>query len=153
MSTATILAGLLIGGLADPGSVGDDAPWEPVALEGRAVLLVEALKALDLPADTELVGKQVVVLDDAGAIAPLLADEASNALFLDERLRGRRIEVNGRVLPGNPYVQVISFRVEENGRLNVVQYHCEVCAIDVRYPQICPCCQGSMELQMSPEGR
>jgi rubrerythrin len=48
---------------------------------------------------------------------------------------------------GLPFVQVVTFRVEEQGTLRIPEYYCDVCTITVRYPQVCPCCQGDMELR------
>ncbi len=130
-----------------------DSPPAPEAVTraGKVVFLSEALKSRGIRADVEPMTKQVVVLGRDGSITPLLSDEASRALFLDERLRGRKAEIDGRTFPGVPYLQVLAFRVEEGGRLRIPEYHCEVCSIDVRYPQICPCCQGSMELRFKAE--
>jgi hypothetical protein len=52
-----------------------------------------------------------------------------------------------------PYVQVTTFQVERDGRLQTPEYYCTVCAITVRAPQTCPCCQGPMELRMRPDRR
>jgi hypothetical protein len=115
--------------------------------------LVEALAArnLSIKPDPEPISKQVVLLADDGTIVPILSDDASRALFLDDRLRHRPSEIQGRRFAGVPYVQVITFKVESDGRLQTAEYYCEICAITVRYPQICPCCQGSMELRMRSE--
>ncbi len=134
--------------LAPPGSRA-----EPVVLEGKIVTLAEALAARDLKikADSEPIAKQVVLLAEDGTIFPLLSDDSSRALFLDKRLRNCRSEIHGRRFAGVPYLQVVSFRVEREGRLRSPEYHCDVCAISVLYPQTCPCCQGPMELRMRPD--
>jgi hypothetical protein len=124
---------------------------EPVTLTGTVVTLNEALKPSGLAFDPEPIACQVVLKEGKGAITPLLSDDASRALFLDKRLRHRRTEVKGRRHPGLPYLQVLSFRVEDQGRLRTPEYFCEICTITVRFPQICPCCQGEMILQMRPE--
>lgn len=126
---------------------------EPVTLSGTAVLLPEVLKVTGTAFDTEPIARQVVIKGDNGAITPLLSDDASRALFKDERLRHRRTEVQGLRHPGWPYLQVVSFRVEDEGRLSTPEYYCEICTISVRYPQICPCCQGDMVLRMRPAPR
>jgi hypothetical protein len=115
------------------------------------VALTAALKASGLRFDEEPVAKQMVLRDRDGAITPLLPDEASRALFLDARLRDRAIEIRGQRVQGLPYLQVISYKVEDHGRLRTPEYYCEICSISVRAPQICPCCQGPMELRMKPE--
>jgi hypothetical protein len=110
-------------------------------------------RGLGLKADPEPIAKQVVLLAGDGAITPILSDEASRALFLDERLRDCPAEIEGRRFANVPYLQVVAFQVEREGRLRTPEYYCDVCAISVRYPQICPCCQGAMELRMKPDRR
>jgi hypothetical protein len=88
-----------------------------------------------------------------GVITPLLPDEASRALFLDGRLRDRPVEVRGKKIHGVPYLQVVTFKVEQDGHFQTPEYYCVICTISVRYPQTCPCCQGPMELRMKPDQR
>lgn len=124
---------------------------EPVTLTGEVVELTTVLSQLSLNVDTEPIAKQVVLKGTDGSVTPLLCDDASRALFLDKRLRDRKTEIRGRRFPGLPFVQVVTFRVEEQGKMRTPEYYCEICTISVRYPQICPCCQGSMVLRMKPE--
>lgn len=126
---------------------------EPVTLSGRVVTLAAALKESGLSVDAGPIAQQVVLRGRDGTLTPLLSDEASRALFLDERLRDRPAEIKGLRYPGIPYVQVITFQIEDNGRLRTPEYYCEICTISVRSPQICPCCQGPMELRMKPDPR
>jgi hypothetical protein len=128
---------------------------EAVLLRGKVVMLSAALKSsgIAVKPDPEPIAKQAVLLAEDGTITPLISDEASRALFLDERLRNCPAEVRGRRYAGVPYLQVINFRVEREGRLETPEYFCEVCAISLRYPQTCPCCQGPMELRMKPDRR
>jgi len=125
---------------------------ERVTVRGRLMTLAKAFEArgLGLKADPEPTEKQVVILGEDGAITPLVADQASRALFLDKRLLDRRAMIQGRRFAGVPYLQVVTFEVEDQGRLQTPEYFCEVCSISVPYPQICPCCQGPMELRMKP---
>lgn len=134
-----------------PGPKTPNPKAETVTVTGTALSLAEALKAIDLKVDTEPAAKQVVIKGDDGRVTPLLSDEASRALFVDGRLRGRRTEVTGLSRAGLPYLQVVSFRIEDGGRLRTPEYYCEVCTISVRFPQTCPCCQGEMVLRMKPE--
>jgi hypothetical protein len=128
---------------------------EAIVLRGKFLTLAEAITArkLGIKPDSDSIARQVVLLADDGSIIPIISDEASRALFLDERLRNRPSEVQGRRFAGVPYVQVVSFKVERDGQMQTPEYYCEVCAISVRYPQICPCCQGTMELRMQPGNR
>jgi hypothetical protein len=128
---------------------------EAVVLHGKAKLLAAALQSrgLTLKVDPDPIAKQVVLLAEDGAITPIFSDEASRALFLDERLRDCPVELEGRRYANVPYVQVVEFKIERDGRWRTPEYYCDVCAISVRYPQICPCCQGAMELRMKPDRR
>jgi hypothetical protein len=128
---------------------------EAMTLRGKAMFLSAALESrgLSLKADSEPVARQVVLLAADGTITPLLSDDASRALFVDGRLRDRPLEIQGRRFAKLPYLQVVAFKVEQDGRLRIPEYFCEVCAISVRYPQTCPCCQGPMELRMKPADR
>lgn len=120
-------------------------------LKGQVVALSKALKAQGLSFDEKPIAAQVVLKAKDQTLTPLLSNDASRALFEDERLRDRPAELSIRRLPNLPYVQVLSFKVEFNGTLRTPEYYCEICAIGVRYPQICPCCQGPMDLRMKPE--
>jgi hypothetical protein len=128
---------------------------EDVTLKGKVETLAAALKVANtgLHVDPETIARQVVLLGDDGAITPLISDEASRALFLDERLRDRPAEIRGKRFAGLPYLQVIGFKIEQDGRYQTPEYYCNICTISVRYPQTCPCCQGPMELRMKPERR
>jgi hypothetical protein len=151
MPLLTLAAAFLFAGSADGPS--KKAEPESVTLRGKVVLLADALRAKGLNADLEPISAQVALLAEDGVITLLLSDEASRALFLDKRLRGRRTEITGLRVAGVPYIQVVTFKIEEDGAMRTPEYYCEICAIHVRYPQICPCCQGPMILQMKPEGR
>ena len=146
---AYTLASLLAATLAAAG--GPAPPFESVTLHGTALLAPEALKASGLPFDAGPLSGQVVLKGDDGTITPLLSDEASRALFLDERVRNKKTELNVRRYAGLPYVQVLAIRVEDGGKMRTPEYYCEICTISVRYPQTCPCCQGAMELRMRPD--
>jgi hypothetical protein len=124
-------------------------------LRGNVVTLATALQAakLEIRVDPEPIAKQVVIVGEDGVITPLLSDEASRALFLDQRLRDRPAEIRGKRFAGVPYLQVITFRIEQDGRFQTPEYYCNICTISVRLPQICPCCQGPMELRMKPDRR
>lgn len=140
----------LVGGLALLLTPTAEPAHEEVTLTGKVITLAEALKGRDLPADPEPIAGQVVLEQEGGALAPILSDEASRALFRDPRLRGRKAEIRAWRYPGVPYLRVVSFRIEDEGALRTPEYYCDVCTIHVRYPQPCPCCQGEMELRMAP---
>jgi hypothetical protein len=149
-----LLAGLIVlvcaGPQASAASRGDE-----VTLRGKVVTLASALRTLgiDVKVEPDAAAREVVLLGEDRSITPLFQDDASRALFLDERLRDCRAELHGRRFPGVPYLQVSTFQVERDGRFQTPEYFCSVCSISVLYPQICPCCQGPMELRMKPDRR
>ena len=53
--------------------------------------------------------------------------------------------------PGYPISRSSRSRSSVRAGSERPEYYCDVCAISVLYPQICPCCQGPMELRMRPE--
>ncbi len=146
------LVGVLVLALLGDTGPKRDPPPEVVTIYGKVLKLSSALAArgLTITVDAEPIAKQVALVADDGSIFPLFSDEASRALFLDDRLRDSRTEVLGKKFAGVPYLQVISFKVQREGKFRTPEYFCEVCTIHVRYPQICPCCQGPMELRMIP---
>jgi len=134
--------------------VGDPAaPSDTITKTGRVLFLSEALKAKGITADPEPIAKQVALVEPDGTLTSIVPEEPSRALFADERLRGRKVEMIVRKTPGLSLLRVVLFRVEEDGVLRVPEYYCDVCSIAVRFPQTCPCCQGPMDLRMRPENR
>ncbi len=131
-----------------------DAKPEEVVLRGKVVPMTEILKAIapDLKVD-DPIAQQVALWCEDKTVIPLLPDEGSRALFRDSRLQNRLVEIRGRRFPKLPYLQVIGLMVEEGGRMRRPEYYCHVCAISLRAPQTCPCCQGPMEFRMKPEPR
>src|SRR5690349_17506803 len=81
-------------------------PPESVTMAGQVIELAEALRAYDMKVDPDPIARQVVLKGPGGEITPLLSDEASRALFADERLRHRRAVIRGRKFAGLPYLQV-----------------------------------------------
>lgn len=124
-----------------------------LTLRGKVLPLAEALKSVapDLKTDADPIAKEVVLVGQDRSVVPLIPDEASRALFTDSRVQNRPVEIRGRQYPGLPHLQVITLRVEEEGRFRTPEYFCHVCAISLRYPQTCPCCQGPMEFRMKPD--
>lgn len=145
------LASAMVGmGLVLPGQGGDGTTPREVTLRGTVVELADVLKARGVEADGPSVAGQVVLKGEDGAVTPLLSGVASRALFRDERLRDRPAEVLGWLRPGLPYLEVVTFRIEEQGMLRTPEYYCDLCKISVRFPQDCPCCQGELELRYKP---
>jgi hypothetical protein len=150
-----LLAGLIVLLCAGPPPSSPTSRGDEVTLRGKVVTLGSALRSLgiDVKVDPDPAAEEIVLLGEDRSITPLFRDDASRAFFLDGRLRDCRAEIHGRRFPGVPYLQVFTFRVEREGRMQTPEYFCSVCSISVRYPQTCPCCQGPMELRMQTDRR
>src|SRR5271157_1314709 len=124
---ACLAAGLMVSGLA--ASLGAEVPVQDVLLRGKVVTLAAALdaKKLGIRVDAEPTASTVVLLGEEGTITPLLSDEASRALFLDKRLQNRPAELRGKRFGGVPYFQVVTFKVEQDGKLQTPEYYCNIC--------------------------
>lgn len=139
-------------GLLMPPVVEAEHPAESVrevVRTGKVVELASLLVDRGVVADEVAIAGQVVLKGDDGEVVPLLPSQASRALFLDDRLRDRPAEIKGLAHEGLPYLEVLNFRVQEQGTFQAPEYYCEICAIKSRYPQACPCCQDAMELRFS----
>lgn len=126
---------------------------ETVTLRGQVVLLTEVMDRYGLSVDRGPIAEQVALETHDEVIVPLLLDEGSRAFFVDPRLRRREVELRGRRFPGLPYFQVTSVNVRDGEEWRTPEYWCDVCAIRVRYPQDCPCCQGPMLFRLRPSAR
>jgi hypothetical protein len=132
--------------------IDQSAPDDPITIRGVVRTLESVLRERGVLADSDHVAGQVVLLAKGEQAVTLLSNPASRALFMDERLRERPTEVVGRRVKDLPYFDVVLFRVkDESGIFRIAEYYCDVCAISVRYDQICPCCQGAMYLRYKPE--
>lgn len=139
-----LLSLAVVAARADEPSKGE--PRE-VTLRGEVVTMAEVLQERNIRVDREPIAGQVVLLAEDGMVTPLFSDQASRALFQDERLRHRPAELQGLIYPGIPYLLLTNVQVEQDGVFQTPEYYCDVCTIHVRYPQPCPCCQGPMELR------
>lgn len=133
----------LIGGSLD---LVESKAVESITVCGTVRPLAEVLEERRIEVDRERVGESVVLMVEGGDALPLVPNTASRALFTDSRLRDRDTELVARRIVGLPHLEVVVFRVKEDGVYQVAEYVCDVCAIATRYDQACPCCQGKLRL-------
>jgi hypothetical protein len=93
----------------------------------------------------------LVLAGDDGKVYPLVKDDGARMFFKDARLRDRPMILEGRLLHGTPFLQVLRVRSVLKGKPHEVYYWCEVCAISrgEKY-DVCECCGGPMELREVP---
>ena len=74
----------------------------------------------------------------------------SEAIWLDERVRARELELRLRLSPKSPAAEVLALRSVKDGVLQDLYYYCDVCVIKSVSPEPCYCCQGPVELVEKP---
>ena len=74
----------------------------------------------------------------------------SEAIWLDERVRARELELRLRLSPKSPAAEVLALRSVKDGVVQDLYYYCDVCAIKSVSPEPCYCCQGPVELVEKP---
>jgi hypothetical protein len=137
-------------------STGAGQPAKPagvvstVELRGRVVCVAEEMHqrhGAPLPTNHEhLWGFQAA----DGRIYTLLRGKFSEAIFTDERIRGKELEVKARLFADTQVIELERVRSVKNGVTHDLFYYCDVCAIESVSPEICSCCQGPVELMERP---
>lgn len=120
-------------------------------IPGKAVWLKDALDALKIKANPESLKNQIVWIGDDNIIRPVLDNEASRCLFLDEQLRNRHGEITIKTTPGLTHLVTTKLKIQHEGRMRIPEYYCDLCAIATPYPQVCPCCQVEVVFRYRPE--
>lgn len=85
-----------------------------------------------------------------GQYYTLLRTSLSEALFVDERVRGRELSLKARLLPNSQLLDVTAIRSLKEGALYDLFYYCAVCDIESVSPAPCACCQGPVDLVEKP---
>ncbi len=118
---------------------------------GKVVLLTDALKRRGVKAFPEM-KDQVVLETETGELIPIVSDWRGRALFQDDRLQNRKVELIGRRQPGVPYLQVLMiFLFDEKGERQYMDYWCDICAIPMYEIKPCDCCQADIRLRFQPK--
>ncbi|MFN6106853.1 MAG: hypothetical protein ACK5EA_20695 [Planctomycetaceae bacterium] len=121
---------------------------EKVLYAGEVVLLSEAFRRRGVKSYAEEIAQTAVLYTTDGEIVPLVPDWRGRALFQDERLRDRPVELVVNRRPGVPWVSVLSIYLQdERGKRAVVDYWCDFCSIPMYEIKDCECCQGPIRLR------
>jgi hypothetical protein len=121
---------------------------EKVLYAGEVVLLSEAFRRRGVKSYAEEIAQTAVLYTTDGEIVPLVPDWRGRALFQDERLRDRPVELVVNRRPGVPWLSVLSIYLQdEKGKRAVVDYWCDVCSIPMYEIKDCECCQGPIRLR------
>jgi hypothetical protein len=121
-------------------------------LRGQVVLVRDWLKKRAIEADEGALGELLALATDDGTLLPLVEDAGSRMFYRDPRLRGRPMQLQGRLL-GGTLLQVLVAHSIKDGRPHEMYYWCDVCAIrrpNLEKTNVCECCGGPMELREVP---
>jgi hypothetical protein len=129
----------------------DEAPVKSL-VSGKVVLLTEALKQRKIVSYADEIKGQVVLVTREGDLLPIVPDWRGRALYQDERLRDRPVDLVVNRRRGVPWLQVLSiYTFDEAGVRNMTDYWCDICAIPMYEIKECECCQGPIRLRFRPQ--
>lgn len=121
-----------------------------VKLRGKIVCLAEEMhthyKVERFGSHEHLYG----VKTEDGEYYTLLRTSLSEALFIDERLHEKDLEISGRVFPKTQLLEVTRFLSIQDGVLHDLYYYCDTCYIRTVAPGDCDCCQAAVVLIERP---
>lgn len=143
-------------GAGDDVAPADTAPKPAVKpkkqlFRGEVRRIPDALKQLGVKAYKEELADQVALLTPDDELLPILPDWRGRALFQDERLRDRKIELVGYRRTGLPYLQVLSiYTFDEKDQRMLTDYWCDICSIPMYEIKPCDCCQQPIRLRFQP---
>ena len=138
---------LLMSGATPPT---EDPKIEEVELKGTVVCLAEEMHThynVELFKTHEhLYG----VKTEGGKYYTLLRTSLAEALFVDERLHGKDLIINGRVFPKTQLLEITRFVSIKDGVVHELYYYCDTCYIRTVAPGDCDCCQAPVVLIERP---
>jgi hypothetical protein len=154
-----VLGALLVTLLLSPPLSSVAAATNPINLQGEGyTLAVIRGRAVCL----DLAGREVKSLfgcDEAshrfgfasedGKLYKFLAADAMTAMFTDNRVRQRELQVTARLRAGDQ-LEIIKVQSIKEGKLYDIFYFCEVCNIKAYAPGLCPCCRNELEFRETP---
>lgn len=119
---------------------------------GQVVLVSEHLQRRGIKAYPEELTGQVALETAGGELLPILPDWRGRALYQDERLRRRKVELIGFRRPGLPYLQVLTiYTFDKQGVRQYTDYWCDICSIPMYEIKPCDCCQQDIRLRFQPQ--
>jgi hypothetical protein len=125
----------------------------PVILRGQVVCLTEELDRLyHTTTDCDKRGHLYSLKTAKGKLYPFLPTDTAAAIYDDQRVRERELQVTGRLFPATSFIEVIKLQSLRDGRLYDLYYYCEVCNIITHKPGPCMCCREPVEFRETPAG-
>lgn len=118
---------------------------------GQVVMLQAALKKRGIKSKDEI-KDQIVLETNSGELWPIVPDWRGRALYQDERLRNRPVDLVCKRTPGVPWLQVLSiYTFDKEGTRQITDYWCDICSIPMYEIKPCDCCQAEIRLRFRPQ--
>lgn len=122
-----------------------------LSLRGKAGCVTEELqKSYQIAPDCEKRGHVYALKTVDGKFYPFLPVDTAAAVWMDERVRERDLQVTARIFPGIDFIEAIKFQSWREGKLHDIYYFCDVCSIRSHKPGPCECCQEPFEFRETP---
>jgi hypothetical protein len=122
-----------------------------LSLRGRVACLTEELqKSYQIAPDCETRGHVYTLWATEGKFYPFLPVDTAAAIWMDERVRQRDLQVTARIFPATDFIEVIKLQSWRNGKLHNLYYFCDVCNISTHKPGLCVCCHEPVEFRETP---
>jgi hypothetical protein len=115
------------------------------------ICLTEDLqKTYQLTPDCDARGHVYSLKTPQGKIYPFLPLDTAAAIWMDERVRQRDLQITVRTFPNSDFIEVIKLKSWLNGRLHNLYYFCDICYISSHKPGPCECCQDPFQFRETP---
>jgi hypothetical protein len=85
-----------------------------------------------------------------GVCYTLLRGRFSEAIWLDDRIRAKELQLRARLFPRTQILELQNVKSVRDGVVQDLYYFCDVCSIQSVSPEVCACCQGPVVLVEKP---
>jgi hypothetical protein len=120
-----------------------------VVLRGHVICLDATGKRLDALLGGNGPGVRYALSDNGGKLHDFSSIDASAAIFTDQRVRQRELQVTAQSTVKHQ-LEIIRVQSIREGKLYDLYYFCELCNIRAYAPGLCPCCRNEMEFRETP---
>ena len=121
---------------------------QKMELRGHVVCLAEEFERLyHTRPDCEHRGHLYGLKTADGKLYSFLPTDSAAAIYDDQRIRERELQVTARPFPNSGFIEVIKLQSLREGKLYDLYYFCEVCNIESYKPGECVCCHAPVEFR------
>jgi hypothetical protein len=123
-------------------------------IRGKVTWLAAALKSkFGISTVPEVAENSLALVTDDGRLLPIVENLRGRAFRMDERLRGKDMQILARRYQQQPLIQVLRVYEFDEGKRYEVDYWCDVCAIVMFETGPCACCQDDNRLRKRLVGK